>query len=143
MIFKGYKIIIWCWFDIFNFYSLFNFIKLIRELRFPDDSTKNAELNSFIKLLLNKKVNQRVCSFSKLKTTNFLADFNWEDLLDFKIKPPYIPECKDFVNNLSSHSNLYEEVLKVIIYINSKLNFLIKLTHLSIFFRMKRPMENA
>jgi len=82
-------------------------------LRFPDDSTKNSELNSFIKLLLNKKVNQRVCSFSKLKTTNFLSDFNWEDLLDFKIKPPYIPECKDFLNNLSSHSNSYEETLKV------------------------------
>ena len=98
-----------------NFYLFFCKF-YIRDLRFPDDANKNSDLNSFIKLILNKKVNQRVCSFSKLKTTNFLSDFIWEELLDFKIKPPYIPECEDFTKYLTTHLNPFEAVLRVIFY---------------------------
>lgn len=82
-------------------------------MNFPNDTNKNSELNSFIKLILNKKVNHRVCSFSKLKASSFLNDFNWDDLMDFKIKPPYIPECEDYGNNLSSYTNPFDGVLRV------------------------------
>lgn len=98
-------------------------------MSFPNDTNKHSDLNAFIKLLLNKKVNYRVCSFSKLKATNFLNEFNWEDLLDFKIKPPYIPECDDFTKYLTIAVNPLESVIKVgfhyvlIYYKNNILNF--------------------
>ncbi len=58
-------------------------------------------------------MNHRVCSFSKLKATSFLADFNWEELLDFKIKPPYVPECDDYLKNMTTSLNPFEGVLRV------------------------------
>lgn len=100
---------------VFCFYICF--ILICKDLKFPEDANKNSDLNSFIKLLLNKKVNQRVCSFSKLKTAKFLEEFSWEDLLDFKIKPPFIPEVEDYSKYLTTHLKLYEGVLRV------KINF--------------------
>ena len=91
-------------------------------MRFPDDANKNSDLNSFIKLLLNKKVNQRVCSFSKLKPSKFLEEFNWEDFMDFIITPPFIPEVENYNKYLTTHLNPFEGFLKV----NKKLMNLLK-----------------
>ena len=33
--------------------------------------------------------------------------------MDFKIKPPYIPECEDYGNNLTSYTNPFDGVLRV------------------------------
>jgi hypothetical protein len=90
--------------------------------------------------LLNKKVNQRICTFSKLKTANFLADFIWEDLLDLKIKPPYIPECEDYTKYLTTNLNPFENFLKVIYY--NYIIFIIKNQNL-IYIRMKKLKINT
>ena len=59
-------------------------------------------------LLLDKKVNQRVCNFNKLKQTEFLENFSWDDLIDFRIKSPYIPKSTDYSENLRTDKQLYE-----------------------------------
>jgi len=106
------------------FFTLFYFIYFnIRDLQFPSDSNKNSELNSFIKALLNKKVNHRVCSISKLKSLPLFADYVWDDLLDFKIKPPFIPQTEDLSKDINKYKTSFEENLKVyfkLIIINNK-----------------------
>jgi hypothetical protein len=82
-------------------------------LAFPYDANKSSDLNVFIKALLNKKVNQRICSFSKLKSLPFFADYVWDDLVDFKIKPPFIPQSEDLSKSIGKFTTPFEEVLKV------------------------------
>ena len=48
-------------------------------------------VNDFIKCLLKKKVNERLCTFEKIKAHEFYKDFNWDYLIEFKLLPPYIP----------------------------------------------------
>jgi hypothetical protein len=57
-------------------------------------------------------VNHRICSFSKLKTLSLFKDFKFDELIDFKLKPPYIPETLDF-NNKFNDSILFQEFLNV------------------------------
>ena len=54
-------------------------------------SNGNAIVNSFILNLLIKNVNRRICNFDNAKKHPFFKDFNWENLIDFHMKPPYIP----------------------------------------------------
>ena len=54
-------------------------------------------VNSFIKCLLKKVVSKRICSFENLRKHYFFKGFNWEDLIDFHIVPPYFP----FVDNIN------------------------------------------
>ena len=49
-------------------------------------------VNSFIKAVLNKKVSKRLSSLDAAKKHSFFKDFNWNDLIDLQLKPPYIPE---------------------------------------------------
>ena len=49
-------------------------------------------VNNFIKAVLNKKVSKRLCSLEAAKKHSFFKDFNWNDLIDLQLKPPYIPE---------------------------------------------------
>ncbi len=81
-------------------------------MTFPND-TKINELIVFAKSLLNKKVNQRICSFSKLKTMGFLQNFNWDDLMDFKIIPTYIPEIDNFSRQINNFTKNYESQINV------------------------------
>ena len=43
---------------------------------FPSENSKVSNVNSFIKCLLNKKVNERICNVSALKKNYFLKDLN-------------------------------------------------------------------
>ena len=79
-------------------------------------------MNKFIYQLLNKKVNKRICNFSKLKQTQFLEGFSWDDFIDFRIKPPYIPNCEDYSENLTNTLELYETFNSI--KVNIKLNFI-------------------
>ena len=62
---------------------------------FPKDSNKFSKVNEFIKELLAKKVNERVCNVSKLKQKPFFEKFEFNKLNDFQLEPPYKPEKKD------------------------------------------------
>jgi hypothetical protein len=70
-------------------------------------------VNEFIKSLLCKKVNQRSCDIQKLKTSAFFIDFNWDSLIDFKIKPPYLPDSWDWTKNINNIFSPFEMILKV------------------------------
>ena len=60
-----------------------------KDLKLPKNDY--TVVNDFIKCLLKKKVNERLCTFEKIKAHEFYKDFNWDDLLEFKLSPPYIP----------------------------------------------------
>ena len=94
-----------------------------RELSFPEDSL-NVDLNAFMKMLMHKKVNRRVCSFSKLKLLSLLSDFNWDDLINFKLKPPYNPEIMDYNKQIPKFSKNFENYINVKIQIFLQKNFL-------------------
>ena len=55
-------------------------------------------VNSFIKAVLNKKVSKRLSSLDAAKKHSFFKGFNWDDLIDLHLKPPYIPESIDIKN---------------------------------------------
>lgn len=49
---------------------------------------------------MRKKVNLRPCNLSILKTYSFFTGFNWNDLIDFQVCPPYKPKVKIWKGNL-------------------------------------------
>ena len=87
---------------------------LQKEIKLP--SNGNAIVNSFILNLLIKNVHRRICSFDNAKKHPFFKNFPWEDLIDFHLIPPYIPNCielKKFDDyNLKYCDYLYNEKLK-------------------------------
>jgi hypothetical protein len=48
-----------------------------------------------------------------MKSAEIFNDFNWNDLVDFKMKAPYIPEAWDSGNHLKNVNNPYEAVIEV------------------------------
>lgn len=75
------------------------------ELKFPDNS--NKELNSLLSSLMNKNEKSRYSSLQTIKSHLVFKDFNWDDLLRFKLKPPFIPgkdprEDEQNLRNLNS-----------------------------------------
>ena len=68
-------------------------------------------VNSFIKSALNKKVSKRLSSLEAAKRHAFFRDFNWNDLIDLQLKPPYIPESLD-IKSFEEYPMKYLEYLK-------------------------------
>ena len=62
---------------------------LKKEINLPLNGEQSV--NSFIKCLLKKNVSKRICSFENLRKHSFFKGFNWEDLIDFHIVPPFFP----------------------------------------------------
>ena len=85
---------------------------LKKNLSFPKDSSKFKDVNNFIKELLAKKVNERICNVSKLKKTEFFDNFDFDKLNDFQLEPPFKPEKKDLSNYLKETKQLYESTFK-------------------------------
>jgi hypothetical protein len=83
----------------------------------PSDTCK-PEVKGFIKMLLYKKVTRRCCAFNALKTCELFAEFNFDDLLDFKLKAPYIPETYDWSKQLSVKTHQYETLIYVSLFNN-------------------------
>jgi cGMP-dependent protein kinase len=82
---------------------------LYRDFAFPSDPNhKSSEIKNFIRMVLCKKVNQRNCSFSKLKQSDLFKDFEWDDLIDLKLKSPHIPDTHDWYKHIGNKSQLYE-----------------------------------
>ena len=85
---------------------------LKKHLEFPYDSNKFKVVNDFIKELLAKKVNERICNVSKLKKTEFFEKFDFDKLNDFQLEPPFKPEKKDLSYYLKDTKTLYESTFK-------------------------------
>ena len=64
---------------------------LNKKLSLPYDPKFN-EINSLFKILLSKNLMHRVCNFQLLRSHPFFHEFNFEQLVAFSIKAPYIPE---------------------------------------------------
>lgn len=75
---------------------------LEKEISFPDNS--NINLNSLLRSLLNKNDQLRYSDLKTIKSHLFFKDFNWDDLINYKIKPMYIPE-KDSRANVENLQN--------------------------------------
>ena len=78
---------------------------------FPTESSKVLNVNIFIKYLLNKKVNERICNANSLKKKAFFNGFEFDKLNDLKLKPPYKPNVKSF-NRYLKEDNPYENFVK-------------------------------
>ena len=78
---------------------------------FPTESTKVSKVNMFIKCLLNKKVNERICNVSSLKKKPFFEGFEFDKLIDLRLKPPFKPATKSFDKYLKEN-NPYENFVK-------------------------------
>ena len=85
---------------------------LKKNLTFPSDNNKFAGVNSFIKELLAKKVNERLCNVSKLKQKPFFEGFEFNKLNDFQLEPPFKPTKNDmtkFMKNLEPYENIFKD----------------------------------
>ena len=73
---------------------------LRKKLILPYDPKFN-EFNSFLKLILAKNIVHRVCNYHLLKSHPFFHNFQFEHLLNHRIKPPFVPEVENFNKNLT------------------------------------------
>ena len=78
---------------------------------FPNEGSKVENVNNFIKCLLNKKVNERICNVSSLKKKDFFQNFEFDKLNDFKLKAPYRPNKQNFEKYLKD-KNPYENFVR-------------------------------
>ena len=78
---------------------------------FPTDTKKVANVNAFINCLLNKKVNERICNVSRLKKMPFFEGFEFDKLIEFRLKPPFKPNIQNF-NKYLKEENPYENYVK-------------------------------
>ena len=78
---------------------------------FPTENSRVENVNNFIKCLLNKKVNERICNVSALKKKAFFEGFEFDKLNDFRLKAPYRPNKQNFDKYLKEN-NPYEYYVK-------------------------------
>ena len=64
-------------------------------------------------MILTKKVSHRNCSFRKLKVSEFFENFKWDELNDFRIKVPFIPETVDISKQIKIMNIQYEKIIQV------------------------------
>ena len=112
-----------CIYEIFyGFYPFGNYsheiIEIYKEILNKKNYTlsKNPlyiDVNNLIQKLLNKKVNERLCNINVIKQMDFFKNFSFDELIDFKIKPPYIPKINnnDFNFKLNEKNEKYEDFL--------------------------------
>ena len=84
---------------------------LKKDFSFPSENSKYANVNLFIRSLLNKKVNERICNVSKLKKKPFFEGFEFDKLNDFKLKPPHKPSKQSFAKYLNEE-HPYEQMVQ-------------------------------
>lgn len=81
---------------------------LKREVTLP--SKGDPVVNSFIRALLRKKVTERLCSLDNAKKHEFYKGFNWSDLVDFSMQPPYVPKLAKLKNFADYKVNYLEHL---------------------------------
>ena len=78
---------------------------------FPIEHKKVEKVNSFIKCLLNKKVNERICNVSSLKKKPFFEGFEFDKLIELRLKAPFKPGMENF-NKYLKEENPYVNFVK-------------------------------
>ena len=78
---------------------------------FPNENKKVENVNSFINCLLNKKVNERICNVSTLKEKKFFEGFDFNKLIELRLKPPFKPKIEDF-NKYLRKENPFQKYVK-------------------------------
>ena len=78
----------------------------------PNENSKTVSVNCLIRDLLNKKVNERECNVNNLMNKPFFEGFDFEELIDFKLAPPYKPRKTINVSQYLKESCPYENMLK-------------------------------
>ena len=78
---------------------------------FPIENKKVEKANSFISCLLNKKVNERICNVSSLKKKPFYEGFEFDKLIELRLKTPFKPNMENF-NKYLKQENPYENFVK-------------------------------
>ena len=73
---------------------------LRKKLILPYDPKFN-DFNSFLKLILSKNIMHRVCNYQLLKSHPFFQGFQFENLINHSIKPPFVPDISNDNKNLS------------------------------------------
>ena len=84
---------------------------LKKNLIFPSVTNKFETVNNFIKELLTKKVNERLCNVTKLKQKPFFDGFEFNKLNDFQLEPPFKPVKNDlskYLKNLEPYENIFK-----------------------------------
>ena len=76
-----------------------------KKLEFKNGDSK---IITMIKSLLTKKVADRICTLENAKKLEVFENFNWDELLEFKIIPQYIPKK----NNLKEFSEYTQNYMK-------------------------------
>ena len=84
---------------------------LRKDYSYPSDNKKVINVNNFIDCLLNKKVNERICNVSKLKKMPFFEGFEFDKLIEFRLKPPFKPNIQSFKKYLKEE-NPYTNYVK-------------------------------
>ena len=82
---------------------------LHKDLSFLSDNENYKYVNEFLSVILNKKVNKRICNVASLKEMKFFEGFDFQKLSDFYYQPPYKPDYVDlskFLEINSSYENL-------------------------------------
>ena len=92
---------------------------LHKEFFFPSENIKYANVNKLISNLLVKKVNMRECNITNLKEKPFFKEFDFDQLIDFKLTPPYVPLTSDMTQYLSQE-NPYEDMFSHDTYVGGK-----------------------
>ena len=85
---------------------------LHKDLVFPSDNPHYDKVNMFIKDLLTKKVNLRVCNVNTLKMKPLFEGFEWDKLIDFQLKPPFIPGTKGLKDPFNTLRPFKEMILE-------------------------------
>ena len=83
-----------------------------KEPEYPPETP--FELKLLLQDLLNKHPIERITTFDKIKQMSLFANFPWDELLNYKIKAPYIPikdkrYCKHNLKNCTSPFDILME----------------------------------
>ena len=71
----------------------------------------DTKIITMIKSLLTKKVADRICTLEKAKKLEVFENFNWDELLEFKIIPQYIPK-KSKIKGFNDYKQKYVKYLE-------------------------------
>lgn len=68
-------------------------------------------INKFIQGLLKKKVSERICSLEKAKQQELFKEFKWNEVIDLRISPPFIPKLS-LIKEFKYYNVKYNTYLK-------------------------------
>ena len=91
--------------DVFDVYN----DVINNEIKFEDD---DSDFNDFVRGLLQKEPEKRLCSLKKIKKMKIFEDFDWNGLFNKEIQAPFLPEKFNLSNvNFNDFNVNYEDLI--------------------------------